>query len=109
MPVFTGPFQNAVMATGTTDLNTKRIVFTGTASTAYRQNMIFNRNAFALVMVPLVVPPGAVDVSRQSYKGCQVRVIPVYDGVNDQSAWRLDVLYGVKTIDPRKAHRLSGT
>jgi hypothetical protein len=36
-------------------------------------------------------------------------VIPVYDGINDQSAWRLDMLYGVKTIDPRKAHRLSAS
>lgn len=109
MPVFSGPFQNCKFAAGVTDLNTKLIVFKGTASTAYTQNLIFNRNAFALVSVPLVSPPGAVDVSRQSYKGTNVRVIPVYDGVNDNSAWRLDILYGVKTIDPRKAHRLSGT
>lgn len=109
MPVFSGPFQNCAFATGTTDLNTKAVAFVGTASTAYPQNLIFNKNAFALVSVPLVSPPGAVDVSRQSYKGTNVRVIPVYDGINDVSAWRLDVLYGVKTIDPRKAHRLSGT
>jgi hypothetical protein len=36
-------------------------------------------------------------------------VIPVYDGVNDESAWRLDILYGKKVIDPRLAVRLSGT
>ena len=59
--------------------------------------------------VPLERPPGAVDVSRQTHKGTSVRVIPVYDGVNDESAWRLDVLYGVKAIDPRLAVRLSGT
>jgi len=29
--------------------------------------------------------------------------------VNDESAWRLDVLYGVKTIDNRLAHRISGS
>ena len=81
----------------------------GTGGTGYRQNMIFNKNAFALVTVPLVSPPGAVDVSRQSYKGLNVRVIPVYDGTNDVSSWRLDVLYGTKCIDPRQALRLSGT
>ena len=81
----------------------------GTGGTGYRQNMIFNKNAFALVTVPLVSPPGAVDVSRQSYKGLNVRVIPVYDGTNDVSSWRLDVLYGTKAIDPRQALRLSGT
>ena len=87
----------------------KAIVVKGTASTGYPQNMVFCKHAFALVMVPLVAPPGAVDVSRQSYKGCNVRVIPVYDGINDVSKWRLDILYGVKTIDQRQAVRLSGT
>ncbi|MBS7811206.1 P22 phage major capsid protein family protein [Roseococcus pinisoli] len=81
----------------------------GTGGTGYRQNMAFHRNAFALAMVPLKSPPGAVEVSRQSYKGVSVRVIPVYDGINDVSKWRLDILYGVKAIDPRLAVRFSGS
>lgn len=85
------------------------ITVLGTGGTGYRQNLMFHKNAFALVMVPLVSPPGAVDVSRQSYKGTSVRVIPVYDGVNDVSSWRLDILYGVKAIDPRLALRASGS
>jgi hypothetical protein len=105
--IWTGAFQN--ISTTLTDLNTAVVSFLGTASTAYRQNMIFNKNAFAMVSVPLVSPPGAVQVSRQSYKGTNVRVIPVYDGIGDESLWRLDVLYGVKAIDPRQAVRLSGT
>ena len=87
----------------------KAITMVGTASTGYTQNMMFREDAFSLVMVPLVAPPGAVDVSRQSYKGCNVRVIPVYDGTNDVSKWRLDILYGVKTVDERQAVRVSGT
>jgi hypothetical protein len=71
--------------------------------------MVFHKNAFALVMVPMVKPPGAVDVARKTYKGYSVRVIPYYDGTNDVSNWRLDVLYGVKTVDARLATRLSGT
>lgn len=85
------------------------ITVVGSEATGYRQNLVFCKNAFALCSVPLVSPPGAVDVARQTYKGTTVRVIPVYDGVNDVSKWRLDVLYGVKTIDQRLAHRLSGT
>jgi len=102
----TGAFKNvsAVPGDGTTT-----IAKIGTGGTGYRQNMMFHKNAFALVSVPLVSPPGAVDVARRSYKGTNVRVIPVYDGVNDESAWRLDVLYGVKTIDARLAHRISGS
>ena len=85
------------------------ITVMGTDSTGYSQNLMFTEGAFALVSVPLVSPPGAVDVSRQSYKGTNVRVIPVYDGTNDVSKWRLDVLYGVQTIDERQAVRVSGT
>ena len=70
---------------------------------------MFHKNAFALVMVPLVKPPGAVDVSRQSYKGTSVRVIPVYDGTNDVSKWRLDILFGGAAIDPRLATRINGS
>jgi hypothetical protein len=84
-------------------------VGTGTGGTGYRQNLVFHKNAFALAMVPMISPPGAVDVARQSYKGMSVRVIPVYNGTTDVSMWRLDILYGVKAIDPRLAVRLYGT
>jgi len=106
--IWTGAFKN-VDVQGVTDLNNQPVNFLGDASKNYRQNLVFHRNAFALVTVPLVSPPGAVDVARKSYKGLNVRVIPVYDGVNDESAWRLDILYGTKAIDPRLATRLSGT
>jgi hypothetical protein len=85
------------------------LTFVGTANTNYTNNLFFDRNAFALVTVPMARPPGAVDVSRQSKNGLSVRVIPFYDGTNDKSTWRLDVLYGTKTIDPRLAVRVSGT
>jgi len=106
-PIITsGAYQNvsAVPVDGTTT-----IAKIGTGGSSYRQNLMFTKNAFALVSVPLIAPPGAVDVGRQSYKGLNVRVIPVYDGITDESAWRLDILYGVKTIDERLAHRVSGS
>jgi len=107
--IWDGAFQSIQVASGVTDLDGKEVTPVGTDSTGYRQNMVFHKNAFALVTVPLVAPPGAVDVGRQTYKGTSVRVIPVYDGINDESMWRLDVLYGVKAVDPRLAVRLSGT
>lgn len=85
------------------------ITVVGDASGGYAQNMVFRKNAFALVTVPMVSPPGAKEVAHQTHNGLSVRVIPVYDGINDNSLWRLDVLYGVKTIDARQATRLSGT
>ncbi len=94
---------------GVTDLDNQAVTFVGAAAGNFRQNLVFHRNAFALVMIPLVSPPGAVDVARESYKGVSARLIPYYDGVNDKSSYRLDILYGLKTVDPRLAVRLSGS
>ena len=98
-------------AFGTTDIAAgagATIQVVGDASGSYRQNLMFHRNAFALVIVPMVKPAGAVDVARESYRGISARLIPYYDGTNDISNYRLDVLYGVKVIDNRLAVRLSG-
>ena len=98
-------------AFGTTDIAAAggaALNIVGDAAGSYRQNMMFHRNAFALVIVPMVKPPGAVDVARESYKGTSARLVPYYDGANDISNYRLDVLYGVKTIDNRLAVRMTG-
>jgi hypothetical protein len=105
--IWTGAHKN-VDVVGVSDLNNQGVTFLGNANTSYRQNLVFNKAAFALVSVPLESPPGATQVGRQSYKGLNVRVIPVYDGINDHSMWRLDILYGIKAVDPRRATRLSG-
>jgi hypothetical protein len=103
--ITSGPHQtvNAVAA------DNAAMTFLGTASTAYRQNLVFHKNAMTLAMVPMEMPQAAYNGSRQSYKGMSVRIIPIYDGTNDISKWRLDLLYGRKLIDPRLSVRLSGT
>lgn len=103
--ITSGAFQNASAAPA----DNAALTFMGTAATGYRQNLLFHKNAFSLAMVPLVSPPGAVDVARQTMNGTSVRLIPYYTGSSDTSAWRLDILYGVKAIDPRLAIRASGT
>lgn len=104
--IISGPHQT-VTYSGTT--NDRTITNVGTASTAYKQNLFFHKNAMALAVVPMAMPEGAVNGSRRTRNGLSVRVIPVYDGVNDVSKWRLDILYGRKLIDPRLAVRGSGT
>ena len=85
------------------------IVPFGAASTGYAQNLVFHKNAMSLAVVPMEMPQGSTNGSRQTANGLSIRVIPVYDGVNDVSKWRLDLLYGRKLIDPRLLSRLSGT
>jgi hypothetical protein len=104
--ILSGAQQTCYLASGT-EINDNTVTYQGVASTAYDQNLFFHKNAFGLVMVPMVSPPGATDVGRRTYKGLSVRVIPYYDGTNDVSNWRLDVLYGTKCIDPRLAVRAS--
>lgn len=104
--IVSGPYQTVSAAPA----DDAAITPVGSASTGYRQNLYFHRNAFGLVMVPLDIPPGASgESSRETYDGLSVRVIPVYDGNNDKSVWRLDVLYGVKCLSPMLALRASGT
>ena len=87
------------------------ITVLGSAAGNYPQNMVFHKNAFALVMVPMEIPAGVPTqlVGRETYKGISVRLVPYYDGINDVSNWRLDVLYAVKSIFPDLATRVSGT
>lgn len=103
--VTSGAFQSVSAVPG----NGALLTFIGTGNTNYTNNLMFDKNAFALCMVPMVKPPGSIDCSRVSKNGISVRVIPYYDGTNDVSNWRLDVLFGAKTIDRRLAVRVSGT
>lgn len=84
------------------------LVMVGTASTGYVQNMAYHKNTMGLAIVPMEMPAAAYGGHRESYKGISLRVIPIYDGTNDISKWRMDMLYGRKVIDPRLAVRMSG-
>lgn len=74
----------------------------------YVANLMFHKNAFALVMVPMELPDGAPFKARQSYNNYSVRVIKDYDIDTDKEIIRLDVLYGVKCIYPELACVLMG-
>jgi hypothetical protein len=106
-PIITSGPHQTVTYSGNMDDNT--ITFYGAASTGYKQNIVAHKNAMSLAVVPLEMPQAVTTGSRQTANGLSVRVIPVYDGTNDVSKWRLDLLYGRKLIDPRLLTRLSGT
>jgi hypothetical protein len=105
-PIITsGPYQN-VDAAPADDV---AIVLLGTKATGYPQNLVFHENAFALVMVPLVMPDGVAFKARESHNGISIRLVKDYDIINDEDIVRLDVLYGWEAIYPDLACRLSGT
>jgi hypothetical protein len=63
--ITSGAFQNVSAAPTASSV----VTFLGAASTVSAQNLIFAKQALTLAMAPMEAPPGAVDVSRQSYKG----------------------------------------
>ena len=83
-------------------------VKTGTAGAAYPQNLMFHKNAFALVMCPLELPDGVSFKARESYKGLSVRVVKQYDIDSDTDVIRLDVLFGWEAIYRELACRRTG-
>jgi hypothetical protein len=81
----------------------------GVPSSKMLENLAFHKNAFALCMVPLAVPDGTSFSSSVTEDGYSIRIVKDYDITNDQEVCRLDILYGVKTIYPELACRISGT
>lgn len=105
--ITSGPYQNVDSANG----NDKTITVMGSASTGYKQNMIFRKEAFQLVTVPLVIDPAMQFAARATDEdtGLSIRIAKDYDITNDEILTRCDILYGVKALEPEKATRLSGT
>jgi hypothetical protein len=98
LPIFpaivtSGAFQN-VSASPTTG---QAFVIWGSASTSYNCNVAYHKDAFTLAMVPMWAPPdgkGVIDVAQKTEDGFTVKVTEFYDGINDNSIMRIDVLFG---------------
>lgn len=71
-----------------------------TASVQEDRNMMFHKNAMALVMVPLELPQGAAFKARETYKNLSITVVKDFDIDEYEDIIRLDIMYGVKMIYP---------
>lgn len=72
------------------------------------QGMIYNKDAFALVMADLILPRGLWVSERisNSKLGISVRMLKDHDIINDVSPARLDTAHGWKTIRQELAARV---
>ena len=84
------------------------LVFVGTASTVYPQNLVYHKNAITLATADLLLPQGVDMASRQVHNGISMRIVRQYDINNDRMPCRVDVLYGFNTIRPPMACRIWG-
>lgn len=87
--------------------NNAAITVVGTESTGYSQNLAFHPEAFGLVTMPLEMPANTWG-RREVHKGVSIRVLKQYDIDADEEIIRMDILYGVKTLNPALACRITG-
>lgn len=90
-----------------TDFNSKTLLFHGSASTTYRQNLMYHRDAFTFVTADLPLMDDAHKCVRMTKDGISLRVWQASDIRNDELLLRIDVLYGFKTLRPAWACRIS--
>lgn len=78
----------------------------GTASESARQNIGFQKNAFAAAFAPLPVIASCEGYTA-SVQGVSVRVMTFGDGKTDQEHTRIDVLYGEAAVRPDHSWRVT--
>lgn len=101
-----GAFQNVTASPA----NAAAITVFGAANAQYTTNVGFHKDAFTLAMVPMWAPPGGkgvIDVSQQTADGFTVKVTEFYDGINDASVMRVDVLFGWAATYPELATKFA--
>lgn len=98
-PIGTGAYQNVTGAAGGTIASvvssTTAITFTGgTGAFTAPTSLMYNKNAFALCVVPLAMPQSTVWGARETVDGITVRLARGYDVLGDVETTRVDMLFG---------------
>lgn len=83
------------------------LTFVGSASTAYAQNLMFQKDAFTTAFAPLPVLASCEGYTAQLPNGFAVRVMTFGDGNNDYERTRIDVLYGFAAVRALHACRIT--
>ena len=83
------------------------VKFVGAASTGYEQGLLFHEDAFTFVTADLDMPEAAGFKSRQTYDGLSLRLVGDYNITDDESLYRIDILYGTTALRPEHACRVT--
>jgi hypothetical protein len=84
------------------------VTFADETAGAHVANLAFQRDAFCFATAPLAPAVGGADSFTVQYDGLAIRVVQDYDIDTDGNKWRMDILYGVKTLYPELAVRMLG-
>lgn len=100
----TNPRQNC----SGTPADNNDIVFVGSASTNYIQQLMYHKEAFQFVTADLPLMDDAHKCSRRVQDGLSMRVWQASDIRNDELLMRIDILYGMAALRPEWACRIIG-
>ena len=96
-PIFSGQYQNVTSSTNNI-ANNALLTVVGTASTSYRNNLVFHKDAYMLGTADLIMPDGVDMAARENYKGISMRMVRQYRIGTDDLPARVDILYGHKQL-----------
>ena len=94
-------------ALAVTYFNAKAFTFFGAISTAYRNNLMYHKDAFTFVTADLPLMDDAHKCVRKTQDGLSMRVWMASDIRTDELLMRLDILYGFKTLRPEWSCRIT--
>lgn len=107
----TGPKQNVCSSASaqlaTTDFNSQTLTAVGSASTTYRHNLMYHKEAFTFVTADLPLVGDAESCVRRQQDGISLRVWKGSDIVNNRMLMRIDLLWGFASIRPAWACRIT--
>lgn len=83
------------------------VTIVGTASTGYTQNLCFQKGAFRMVSVPLVMPEAVEFAEQETYKGVTVAIVRAFDVLKRRMITRVDFLGGITATRPEWACRVT--
>lgn len=102
----------AITTSGTTQTvtaapaDTAAMTFVGAASTGYAQNLVFHKDAYRFVSVPLEMPTKAEFAAQKMVDGFNVAIIRDFDVTYRKFITRLDILYAVTPTRPEWGCRI---
>lgn len=83
------------------------VVFVGSASTGYNQNLAYHKGAFKIASAPLVMPVNAEFAAQETVDGITVAIVRDFDILTRKMITRFDFLGGFAAIRPEWACRIS--
>lgn len=82
------------------------VTFSGSSATAYKNSLMFQRDAFTAAFAPLPVLASCEGYTARLPSGISVRVMTFGDGKADQESTRIDVLWALAAVRGSHACRV---